>query len=215
MKLLLQSTIKFAQLRKKAFKIHRAQEDILTQALPIPQQGKMKFLIWLIARLKIARDINSFSVVKEIKAADLVIYTGGGIIKGEALKENCTPIINTHLGLLPAVRGMNAVEWSILLNEPIASTVHLIKAGIDTGPVLSEKKIQIQPVSNLSELRGQALISGLEHLKHTIEGIKSLPIKRSLEQENSNEKSMQCYSLSATLVDLIEDRLNNDYYSFY
>ena len=41
--------------------------------------------------------------------------------------------INAHYGLLPAYRGMNVTEWSVLRGDPPGVTVHLVDSGVDTG----------------------------------------------------------------------------------
>ena len=200
------------RLKKKALKIHRDQDQILKRNFGSIHDKKIGFFIWLLSRLKLSTNINSSSVVKEFQSANLVIYTGGGIVRGNALNGDCAPILNTHLGALPKIRGMNAAEWSLLLGEPMVSSVHVIKSGIDTGPVISTKQIKVQDVTNLSLLRAQALVSGLGHLKETIRRLHSVPLSEILLEGNERILSKQCYSLSTTMVDLLEDRLKNEYY---
>lgn len=45
-------------------------------------------------------------------------------------------ILNDHLGVLPFVRGRSSLEFSLLYGLPPAATVHLVDAGVDTGPLL-------------------------------------------------------------------------------
>ena len=51
-------------------------------------------------------------------------------------------IINVHPGALPGYRGLFAPFWQAAAREPVlVSTVHLVDAGIDTGPILGEHAV--------------------------------------------------------------------------
>jgi hypothetical protein len=55
-------------------------------------------------------------------------------------------IINVHPGPLPAYRGLYAPFWQMIRgNEVLRCTVHLVDAGIDTGPVLSIEEVKLVP----------------------------------------------------------------------
>jgi N,N'-diacetyllegionaminate synthase len=52
--------------------------------------------------------------------------------------------INFHGGILPRYRGCVSSAWAIINNEPeTAITAHFMKAGIDTGDIIDQKKIVI------------------------------------------------------------------------
>ncbi|MBW6398232.1 hypothetical protein KPL78_10265 [Roseomonas sp. HJA6] len=51
-------------------------------------------------------------------------------------------IINVHPGPLPTYRGLFAPFWQVMRGEPrLASSLHGIDAGIDTGPLIAEHAI--------------------------------------------------------------------------
>lgn len=86
---------------------------------------------------------------------DLVVFTGGGLIRNEVLSNSGNGVLNCHMGLLPPYRGMDVVEWPILENhlEQIGITVHFMDQGLDTGDILRAKQIKPHKGESISELR--------------------------------------------------------------
>lgn len=60
--------------------------------------------------------------------------------------------INFHPALLPVNRGWYPHVHSILDGTPAGVTLHLIDEGADTGPVLTQKKINILPTDNAGDI---------------------------------------------------------------
>src|SRR5262249_36764257 len=50
-------------------------------------------------------------------------------------------IVNLHISMLPWGRGADPNLWAWLCGEPHGITVHLIDAGIDTGPILAQREV--------------------------------------------------------------------------
>jgi folate-dependent phosphoribosylglycinamide formyltransferase PurN len=65
------------------------------------------------------------------------------ILKGQALSAPRLGIVNIHPGLLPKYRGCTCVEWALYNGDPVGLTAHLMDAGIDTGPILGTREIDI------------------------------------------------------------------------
>ena len=75
---------------------------------------------------------------------DLLVYLGGGGILREAILAAPTlGVLNAHMGLLPAYRGMNVTEWALWNDDPVGCTVHLIVRGIDTGEIISTRRVDV------------------------------------------------------------------------
>ena len=64
------------------------------------------------------------------------------IIPNKILKFAKRPIINLHLSYLPYNRGSHPNFWSIIENTPSGISIHEIDKGVDTGPVIYQKKIK-------------------------------------------------------------------------
>lgn len=96
---------------------------------------------------------------------DLIVFTGGNILREPLLRVPRHGVINVHLGLLPRVRGMSSAEWSLLNDVPVGVTVHYIDAGIDTGPVLRRCEFPDAPFCvSLDDLRNRLIAFGIEKM---------------------------------------------------
>ncbi len=90
---------------------------------------------------------------REIAAAvgrhepDLVLCAGFMRILGPAFLDAFEGrIINTHPSLLPAFPGAHAVRDALAYGVRLTGcTVHLVDAGIDTGPVLAQEAVEVLP----------------------------------------------------------------------
>jgi phosphoribosylglycinamide formyltransferase-1 len=55
-------------------------------------------------------------------------------------------LVNTHPALLPAFPGAHAVRDALAAGAGVTgSTVHLVDAGVDTGPVLAQREVAVLP----------------------------------------------------------------------
>lgn len=66
-------------------------------------------------------------------------------------------IINIHAGCLPWARGIGLTLFSVLLNYPLGTSIHLIDPGLDTGDLLLEKRMHVLPTETLRTLYTQML----------------------------------------------------------
>jgi folate-dependent phosphoribosylglycinamide formyltransferase PurN len=107
--------------------------------------------------LLISRDLNSHACVRQVRAwdVDLLVYTGGGILREHLIRAPRVGVLNAHDALLPQIRGMSGPEWSLLLDVPIGVTVMLIDKGVDTGPVVLRRALPplAEPAPSLKALR--------------------------------------------------------------
>lgn len=80
-------------------------------------------------------------------APDLVVSAGFMKIVGPAVLDAVgTRLINTHPALLPAFPGAHAVRDALAAGARVTgSTVHLVDAGVDTGPVLAQREVPVRP----------------------------------------------------------------------
>jgi len=61
-------------------------------------------------------------------------------------------IVNVHPSLLPAFPGMRAIEEALEANvETTGVTIHLVDEGLDTGPVLHQEEVPLEPRATLEE----------------------------------------------------------------
>jgi phosphoribosylglycinamide formyltransferase-1 len=78
---------------------------------------------------------------------DLVVSAGFMKIVGPAVLEAFGGrLINTHPALLPAFPGAHAVRDALAAGVPVTgATVHVVDAGVDTGPVLAQREVPVRP----------------------------------------------------------------------
>ena len=78
---------------------------------------------------------------------DLVVSAGFMKLVGPAvLGAFGGRLINTHPALLPAFPGAHAVRDALAAGATVTgSTVHLVDAGVDTGPVLVQREVPVLP----------------------------------------------------------------------
>jgi phosphoribosylglycinamide formyltransferase-1 len=75
---------------------------------------------------------------------DLVVSAGFMKIVGEHFLERFT-MVNTHPALLPAFPGAHAVREALDYGARVTGcTVHLVDAGVDTGPVIAQAPVEVQ-----------------------------------------------------------------------
>jgi phosphoribosylglycinamide formyltransferase-1 len=85
---------------------------------------------------------------------DLVVSAGFMKILGPAfLTQYASRVVNTHPALLPAFPGAHAVEEAIAYGVKVTGcTVHLVDSGVDTGPILAQQAVQVEPADTVEGL---------------------------------------------------------------
>ena len=90
-------------------------------------------------------------------APDLIVFTGGGLVRRTILELAPGGVVNCHSGLLPHYRGMDVVEWALLegTGSGVGLTTHIMDAGVDTGPILLQHVEPIQPGDSVARIRSR------------------------------------------------------------
>jgi len=120
---------------------------------------------------------------------DLIIFTGGEILRPPLLEIPRLGVLNLHLGLLPEIRGMSSPEWSLLTGVPVGITIHYMNAGVDTGPVLKRCEFNgVGSCESLSDLRNRLIAFGIEKVAEAVcalaHGTISATPQSDLDQDN-------------------------------
>ncbi len=76
----------------------------------------------------------------------------GYIFKPEVLRMFPAGIVNLHLALLPHNRGAAPNVWSIVEGTPAGVTLHWVDAGIDTGDVIGQREVRVEPTDTGASL---------------------------------------------------------------
>jgi phosphoribosylglycinamide formyltransferase-1 len=90
----------------------------------------------------------------EVWSPDLVVCAGFMRILPPRVVSALSPfLINTHPALLPAFPGAHAVRDALAAGvAETGVTVHIVDEGVDTGPVIVQEAVAIEPGDTESEL---------------------------------------------------------------
>jgi phosphoribosylglycinamide formyltransferase-1 len=86
--------------------------------------------------------------------AELVVLAGYmQLLSTEFLQRFPRAVINVHPALLPAFPGIGAVEQAVAYGVKVFGvTVHFVDEGIDTGPVILQRAIELPDVADPAEV---------------------------------------------------------------
>lgn len=129
---------------------------------------------WYLDFERIINDINP----------DLIVLAGFmRIIPPDIVKKYYPKIVNIHPSLLPSFPGKDSIRQAYEYGVKVTGiTIHLVDDGIDTGPILFQKAIEIKEQWTLHELEEEIhklehehywqVINDILHKKYKIEGRK-------------------------------------------
>jgi phosphoribosylglycinamide formyltransferase 1 len=101
---------------------------------------------------------------------DLVVSAGFMKILGpDFLAGARCPVLNTHPALLPAFPGAHPVADTLAYGVKVTgATVHLVDAGVDTGPVLAQAPVEVRPGDTVDGLHERIKIEERRLLVGTV-----------------------------------------------
>jgi hypothetical protein len=151
--------------------------------------------------------LDSADTVAAIKALgpDLGIHAGAGLLRRPLIDAFRLGVLNAHMGLLPAYRGMNVAEWAALEGAPVGCTVHLIDRGIDTGPMLATREVEVAGCGSIAALRDAVDRAQLTLLGDIVEAIVSGRMPEPL--TSAEPPGPQYFQMHQDLAAILEARL--------
>lgn len=103
--------------------------------------------------------INSIEVVDKLKELDLdliVVTHFEKILKKSIIEIPKIGCLNMHPSLLPYYRGLAPQHWPIINGDEYTGvTVHFIDEGVDTGRIVLQEKVRIEPNDYVFDLQGK------------------------------------------------------------
>lgn len=145
---------------------------------------------------------GAIAFVQECRATG-AMYCGGGILSRAFLEACHGRVLNAHAGPLPQVRGMNAAEWSLLLDLEPQVTIHFIDEGIDTGPAVDRLPIPRTPEDTIYSFRERSVVVGIEGLRKNVGALAS-PVPSRAPDSSSYR---QVFVLAPALAEIAARRL--------
>ena len=115
----------------------------------------------------------------DIHQPDLIVLAGFMRVLPRSFVDRYYPrIINLHPSLLPKFPGAHAVRDALAAGaDETGSTIHIVDAGIDTGPIIAQQSLSIAAGIGEHELHEQIKEIEKQQLVKTLESIANGQIK--------------------------------------
>ena len=156
-----------------------------------------------IALLQPEHPQDVISELKETKADLFIVAAYGYIISQEILDIPRHGTLNVHTSLLPKYRGACPIESAILHGDSeTGSTIMLMDAKMDHGPIISQERIELSEHTHREELFNILAHHGGELLGRTIKPWIDGSI---IPQEQEHDRASFCYKISKTDGDITQD----------
>ncbi|MEZ4767365.1 MAG: methionyl-tRNA formyltransferase [Caldilineales bacterium] len=115
------------------------------------------------------RDPEAVAALAELAPDVIVVAAFGQILRSEVLDLPPHGCINVHASLLPRWRGAAPVQAAILAGDHVTgSTIMRMDAGMDTGPILAQAALLIDPVDTGESLTRRLAEQGAGLLAETL-----------------------------------------------
>ncbi len=141
---------------------------------PIKERAQ-EYKIPVITTSSIRKDVVTKEKIKSLNADIFIVVAFGQILPKDILELPRLGCWNSHASLLPRWRGAAPIQWSILKGDKETGIdIMLMDEGLDTGPVLLEKRIDIDLLDNYSDLSQKLSNLSAESILEAINIIKSI-----------------------------------------
>jgi methionyl-tRNA formyltransferase len=116
-----------------------------------------------------ARDEKFITDLRALRPDLVVVAAYGQILPQSILDLPPYGCLNVHTSLLPKYRGAAPIQWAIAKGETETGvTIMKMDAGLDTGPIVSQRRTAIRPEDDSAILHDRLAQLGAELLAQTI-----------------------------------------------
>lgn len=118
---------------------------------------------------KKVREPESVALIQGLAPDCIVVAAYGQIIPRTILDIPSKGIINVHGSILPAYRGAAPIQWAIVRGETETGvTTMLMDEGLDTGAILLQEKLPIEPDDTSRKLEDKLAQVGADLILETL-----------------------------------------------
>ncbi len=135
---------------------------------------------------------------------EVLVLRGCLVIRNHILQVPKFGTINPHYALLPAYRGMEVTEWSVLHGDPCAVSVHWVLDVVDTGGVITSRLIDVKRGDSLGDLREKCAALAVDLL---VEALRKIDVDKIRPAAVSSSGGRQYFVMHPRLYQLAEQRL--------
>jgi methionyl-tRNA formyltransferase len=138
---------------------------------------------------KIKNNQEFRSRLEAIAPDAIVVVAYGRIIPKWMLDLPRLGCINLHGSLLPKYRGAAPIQWAVAMGETVTgNTTMLLEEGLDTGPILLQQQIPIQPEQTSVDLFHELSVQGAPLVVETLAGLVRGTLK--LQQQDHSQATL-------------------------
>jgi methionyl-tRNA formyltransferase len=181
---------------------HLQEKGINNWRTPLSQEVRVAHASYLAVRS--ANQPQAVDWIRE-QQIDLVLNTGGEVLRSSFIASPRVGVLNAHMGPLPQVRGMNALEWSVLQDLSPAVTLHTINEEIDSGDILLQRKVSLQPDDNLETARARSIVVAVEAMIEAVTLIRSGQARPEPQPETDHK---QYFAMHPRIKAVVEKKLH-------
>ncbi len=103
---------------------------------------------------------------------DLLVVVAFRILPSSILEIPKIGSINLHASLLPKYRGAAPIHWAVINGEKeTGCTIFFLDEKVDTGKIISQKKIEIGPMETTGDVYNKLMVMGADLLLESIHKI--------------------------------------------
>lgn len=156
---------------------------------------------------------NDDILMREVEdnGIELGVIGGARILKQPAIEAFKYGILNAHPGIIPQVRGLDALQWALYNDNPLGVTVHLIDQRVDAGRIVIQEQIGLFPDDTLIDLSLRLYEKQFDLFPKAIELCRNNPMESfPLVGKGKYNKKMSP-ELEAQIPAILEKRLNLNY----
>ena len=120
------------------------------------------------------RSDSAFEIFEQIAPDAVVIIAYGQIVPQRLLDIPRLGWINLHASLLPKYRGAAPINWAIINGDSYSGiTTMLVNAGMDTGPILMQQRLEIGRDETAPQLGERMAHAGAPLVMNTLVGLEN------------------------------------------
>jgi methionyl-tRNA formyltransferase len=127
------------------------------------------------------QEVKSGEAIERIAALDptcIVVVAYGQLLPAEILAMPQLGTVNVHASLLPKYRGPAPIHWALIRGEERTGiTTMLMDVGMDTGDILMQREMPIDPDDTAGSLHDRLAEEGASLLAETLDSLKKGTLK--------------------------------------
>jgi methionyl-tRNA formyltransferase len=179
----------------------RPQGRGMEMTAPPVKQTALRLGLPIVQPEKIKKNQDFHDQLASLQPDAIIVVGYGRIIPAWMLELPPLGNINVHGSLLPKYRGAAPIQWAIASGETITGvTTMRLDEGLDTGDILLQREILIQPDDTAVTLAPRMAVIGADLLIETLRGLEQGTVHR-IKQDNARASLAPILKKEDALVD--------------